>query len=164
MRRRDFIYNTGLLIPALLASPALVLAAQKTIRTDVLIIQSEAGPLKAVHAAIDELPIQGHQIRGEQVSRFEYSQKGFLITTSDNTLLLASKIIMHSSCRVIGSRASMEIRMGQNTFYLNYAAVNNKHNTSPEYWFLRTAQFLAHKTNHFIHRNKPVLLCLSGSC
>jgi hypothetical protein len=163
MHRRDFLYNTGLLIPALLASPAMVLAAQKTITTAVLIIEPETGSLHAVTAAIDKLPIPGYQIKGEQVSHLGYSQQGFLITMNDNTLLLASKIIMHASCRVNTALSSMEINMGQKTFHLNFAAANHEHKMRPEYWFLKKQQFLAHKTSHFINRNRHILLSLSGA-
>jgi hypothetical protein len=163
MRRRDFLYNTGLLIPALLASPAWALASQKTIRTDVLIIHRETGSLSAVTKAMNEWPIQGHQLSAEQISHLAWSREGFLITTSDNTLLQAQKIIMHAGCRVNVPKASMEINIGQKIVHLNYESAKEEHKTVPEYWFLKTNQFLAHKTNHFLNRNKPVLLCLSGS-
>jgi hypothetical protein len=155
MRRRDFLYNTGLLIPALLAAPARLLASQKPIKTDILIIQTETGAFN--------LPIEGRQLTGKEISHLEYSQEGFLITTNDNTLLLASKIIMHSSCRVNVQRSSMEINTGRKTFHLNFASANDQHITVPEFWFLKKEQFLASKTKHFINRNRHVLLCLSGA-
>ncbi|HEX6428462.1 MAG TPA: hypothetical protein VF008_12280 [Niastella sp.] len=162
MRRRDFLYNTGLLFPALLASPALALASQKTIKTGLLIIQNEPASLAALSSAINELPVQAHQITGAQISRLEYSQQGFLVTTGDNKLLLAPKIIVQS-CRINAPRSSMEITIGQKTFYLNYASANDQHTAPPECWFLKTEHFLANKTSHFINRKGHVVLCLSGS-
>lgn len=161
MRRRDFLYNTGLLFPALLASPALALASQKTIKTGLLIIQNETAPLGAVSSAINELPVHAHQITGEQISHLEYSQQGFRVTTRDNKLLVVPKIIVQS-CRINAARSSMEITIGQKTFYVNISA-NDQHTTVPECWFLKTDHFLANKTKHFINRNGHVVLCLSGS-
>jgi hypothetical protein len=163
MRRRDFLYNTGLLFPALLASPALALASQKTITSGLLIIQHETASLDAVTSAINDLPVQAHQLTSAQISHLEYSQQGFRVTTSDNTLLLAPKIIVHSSCRINAPRSSMEINTGQKTFHLNFASANDQHKAIPECWFLKTEHFLANKTKHFINRNRHVVLCLSGS-
>lgn len=155
MRRRDFLYNTGLLIPALLAAPARMLASEKTIKTDVLIIQPEMSVLN--------LSIQGHRLAGAAIKRLEYSREGFLVTTSDNRLFKVSKIIIHSSLLSTIQRSSVEINTGQQTFHLNLAAAKAQHKIIPEVWFLQTQQFPDSKTNNILTRKKHALICLSGS-
>jgi hypothetical protein len=155
MRRRDFLYNTGLLIPALLAAPARMLASQKTIKTDVLIIQPETGTFN--------FPIQGHRLIGAAIKHLEYTREGFLITTSDNRLLQATKIIMPSALLATIQRSSMEINTGQQTFHLNFAAAKAQHKIIPEVWFLQRQQFPDSKTNNILTRKKHALICLSGA-
>src|SRR5690349_6068373 len=162
MRRRDFLYNTGLLLPALLASPSAVLASQKTINTEVLIIPANTFSLQAVIAACNELSVQEHQLTGTQISRLEYSPAGFRVTTNDQQLLLAQKIIIYAGCQVNVSRSSMEINTGHKTFHLNYVSTDQD-KPVPEFWFLKTQQFLANKTKHFINRDQHVVLCLSDT-
>ncbi|OQP55906.1 hypothetical protein A4H97_20155 [Niastella yeongjuensis] len=151
MRRRDFLYNTGLLIPALLAAPAQLLATQKTIKTNLLVIQPATGAFN--------LPVQGQILKASQISQLEYSREGFLVTTRDNTLLQVPKIIMHASMLSNIQPSSLEINTGQQSFQLNWAAAKAQHKIIPEVWCLQTRQFTDSKT--ILTRKKHALICLS---
>lgn len=155
MRRRDFLYNTGLLLPALLAAPAQLLASPKTIKTNVLIVQPETG--------VFTLPIQGHRLTAAAINRLEYSREGFLVTTNDNTLLQAARIILPATLLTTIQRSSLEINTGQQTLHLNFAAAKAQYKKIPEVWFLQTQQFTDSQANKMLTRKKHALICLSDS-
>ena len=153
MRRRDFLYNTGLLLPALLAAPARLLASQKTIKTNSLIIQPESNAFN--------LSIASHQLTAKQIKHLEYTREGFQVTTNDNTLLQAAKIIIPPALLVNVQRSSLDINTGKQTFHLNFAAAKAQHKIIPEVWFLQTQQFAAGNTNNILKRKKHALIFLS---
>jgi len=155
MRRRDFLYNTGLLLPALLAAPARLLASPKTIKTNVLIVQPETG--------VFTLPIQGRRLTAAAINRLEYSREGFLVTTNDNTLLQAARIILPAALLANVQRSSLEINTGQQTFHLNLAAAKAQYKTIPEVWFFQTQQFINSQANKMLTRKKHALIYLSNS-
>jgi hypothetical protein len=81
-----------------------------------------------------------------------------VITTRDNTLLHASKIVMPSSLLAAIQRSSVAINTGQHTLHLDFAAVKAQHKTVPEVWFPQSPG----KTIDIITRKKHALICLSG--
>ncbi|OQP58792.1 hypothetical protein [Niastella populi] len=161
MRRRDFLYNTGLLLPALLASPALALASQKTIDTEMLIIHDEATTPAPVADVFDNLVLTARQMNCREIIDLSYTKNGFLVTTAGNTTFLTKKILVHTSHRINAPQASVEISTGGKTFHLEY--MSDKKKVAPEFWFLKTQQFHANRVMPFINRNRHAVLCLSGS-
>jgi hypothetical protein len=161
MRRRDFLYNTGLLFPALLASPALALASQKTVNTEMLIIHDEETTPAHVSGVFEDLPLTARQLNCGEIINLSYSKNGFLVTTAGNTTFLTQKIVVHSSHRINAPQSSVEIRMAEKTFHLEY--ISDKNREVPEFWFLKTQQFQANRVTPFINRNRHAVLCLSGS-
>jgi hypothetical protein len=161
MRRRDFLYNTGLLFPALLASPSLALASQKMVNTEMVIIHDEETTPSHVSGVLDNLPLAARRLNCREIINLTYSKNGFLVTIADNTTFLTQKIVVHSSHRINASQSSVEIRTAVKTFHLEY--VSNKNRVVPEFWFLKTQQFQANRVTPFINRNRHAVLCLSGS-
>jgi hypothetical protein len=161
MRRRDFLYNTGLLFPALLASPALALASPKTVNTEMVIIHDEETTPSHVSGVFDNLPLAARQLNCSEITNITYSKNGFLVTTTDNTTFLTEKIVVHTSHRINAPQSSVEIKTAGKTFHLEY--VSDKNKIVPEFWFLKTKQFQANRVTPFINRNRHAVLCLSGS-
>lgn len=160
MRRRDFLYNTGLLFPALLASPALALASQKTAAAEMLIIHDEDTTPAHVSGVFDNLPLAARQLNCREIINLTYSKNGFLVTTAGNTTFLTQKILVHTSHRINVPQSSVEISTAGKTFHLEY--MSDKNRVVPEFWFLKTQQFQANRVTPFINRNRHAVLCLSG--
>jgi hypothetical protein len=158
MRRRDFIYNAGLLFPVLV-SPSLALASEKIIDSDVLIIDDKIAVPDHVTAAINDLPVKTRHIAGNQISRLSYSKNGFLIVMNDNTTYRTQKMVVHSSHHLHTAKSSVEIKAGEKSLQLDLAL--NDNTASPELWFLRTKKFDSQKAQPFLNRNKHAIMCLS---
>jgi hypothetical protein len=159
MRRRDFLYNAGLLFPAVLLSPSLALASEKIIDSDVLIIDDKIAVPYHVTAAINNLRVKTRQIAGNQISELSYSKNGFLIVMNDNTTYRTKKMVVHSSHRLHTSKSSVEIKTGEKSLHLDLSLKNNIE--APEFWFLRTNKFDSKKAQPFLNRNKHAIMCLS---
>jgi hypothetical protein len=163
MRRRDFLYNTGLLLPALLASPSLALASQKTINTEMLIVHDEETTPAHVSAVFNDLSLNVRQLNSKKISHLSYSKNGFMVTTSDNTTFVAQKIVVNASHKINTPQSAVAIDTGSRTFHLEYVSENDKSKAVPEFWFFKTAQFHTNRMQPFINRNRHAVLCLSGS-
>lgn len=161
MRRRDFLYNTGLLFPALLASPALALASQKAVAAEMLIIHDEETTPADVAGVFDDLTLTARQLNCREVINLTYTKNGFLVTTAGNTTFLTQKILVHTSYRINMLQSSVEISTAGKTFHLEY--MSDKSKVVPEFWFLKTQQFQANRVTPFINRNRHAVLCLSGA-
>ena len=159
MRRRDFLYNAGLLFPAVLLSPSLAMASEKIIDTEVLIIDDKISVPGHVTTAINNLPVTSRQIAGNKISQFSYSKNGFLIVMNDNTTYRTQKMVVHSSHRLNTPASSVEIKAGEKSLHLDLSLNNNK--VSPELWFLRTKKLDSQKMQPFLNRNKHAIMCLS---
>src|SRR5690349_4621438 len=109
MRRRDFLYNAGLLFPALLASPSLALASQKMVNTEMVIIHDEETTTSHVSGVFDNLPLAARQLNSREIINLTYSKNGFLVTIAGNTTFLTQKILVHSSHRINVDLSSVEI-------------------------------------------------------
>ena len=160
MRRRDFLYNTGLLLPALLASPALALASPKTINTDLLIVHNEETIPAYVSAVFNDPSLNARQINSKEISHLSYSKKGFTVTTSDNTTFVAQKIVIHAAHKINTPQSSVAINTGNRTFHIDYVS-KNESKATPEFWFFKTKQFHTNSIQPFINRYRHAVLCLS---
>lgn len=166
MRRRDFLYNTGLLLPAVLFSPSSVLASQKTINAEMLIIHDDAGLPDHVAAAFNKLPVTAqhcsHAVQGREITHLSYSKNGFLVTTNDNSTFNVQKLVVHTSHRLHVPKSSVEINTGNKSFHLEYVSMNDKNKVTPEFWFLKTTQFHTNRVQPFLNRNRHAVMCLSA--
>jgi len=161
MRRRDFLYNTGLLLPALLASPSLVMASAKTINTSLLVIHDGDNLPAALAETVNALGTTT-QLQGNKITRLRYTNNGFQVTTSDNLTFVTEKLLVHSNHRITTQQDAVEIRTGNKTFPLAYLT-QTANKVTPECWFLKTNQLHTGKLTPFINRNRHAVLCLSGS-
>jgi hypothetical protein len=161
MQRRNFLYNAGLLLPALLVAPSLVKASATTINTPLLIIGDEEQTPAAVGEAFNRQRTAVRQLDHKKISNLTYTQNGFRVTTSDNTTFVTEKIVVHSLHRLNKPQAAVEINLGNKTFSLAYFT-ETENKVTPECWFVRTAQ-LKTQAPVFFNRNKHAVLCLLGS-
>jgi len=160
MRRRDFLYNTGLLLPALLASPSLVMASAKTINSSLLIIHDEDN-LPADVAEMVNGSVTATQLVAKKITRLRYTSNGFQVTTSDNITFVTEKLVVHTKHRINPQQNTVEVHAGNNIFPLAYLTQTAK-KVTPECWFVNKKQLHAAKLAPFISRNRPAVLCLSG--
>jgi len=160
MRRRDFLYNAGLLFPAVLLSPSLALASEKIIDTELLIIDDKIAVPDHVTTAINDLPVTIRQIAGNQINQLSYSKNGFLIVMNDNTTYRTKKMVVHSCHRLHAPESSVEIKTGDKSLHLDLMLSDNN-KVSPEFWFMRTKKFDSQKAQPFLNRNKHAIMCLS---
>ncbi|OQP63549.1 hypothetical protein A3860_24730 [Niastella vici] len=160
MRRRDFIYNSGLLLPALLASPSLLMASAKTINSSLLIIHDE----DTIPAAVAEM-VNGFgtttQLEGKKITRLRYTNNGFQVTTSDNLTFVTQKLLVHTKHRINTQQNTVEVQVGNKTFPLAYLT-QTANKVTPECWFVNKKQLHTEKLAPFINRNRHAVLCLSG--
>ncbi|MFL5743252.1 MAG: hypothetical protein ACJ751_01205 [Niastella sp.] len=162
MRRRDFIYNTGLLLPGLFLSGPLAMASNKTIEAAMLIIHDEANPAHVVNTIFNQATaINVHQVSASAISDLVYSKKGFVVTTHDNKTFLVQKMVVHAPYQLHAH--CVKLNMGTKAFHLEYTSVNDNSVVRPEYWFLKTSQFQPDKVIPFIQRNRHAVLCMTGS-
>lgn len=160
MRRRDFLYNSGLLLPALLASPSLVMASAKTINTALLIIHDEDMPA-SVARVINGLPATATQLDGKKITRLRYTSNGFQVTTSENITYVTEKLMVHTAHRINTHQAAVEVHAGNKTFHLAYLT-ETANKVTPECWFIKSKELHTDKITPFINRNRHAVLCLSG--
>jgi hypothetical protein len=161
MRRRNFLYNTGLLLPALLASPSLVTAAStKTITTPLLIIQNDVTMPGAVAAALNEMAGAAPTIDHKTISSLTYTKNGFRVVTTNNTTFVAEKLLVHSLHRINSLQSLVEVTLGHQTFPLAYLT-DTANKITPECWFAKTNRFKPESLTPFINRNRHAVLCIS---
>jgi len=161
MRRRDFLHNSGLLLPAMLASPSWATASSKTIHAQLLVIRDETTTPGQVHAVLNALPLQVTHLKSTEINHLRYTKNGFLITTKENNTIIAQKMVIYSPCQVNLPLSSVEISVAGKTFQLQYAAAKDVNRHTPEYWFLKTTPFPVNRLTSFINRDRHAVLCLS---
>ena len=158
MRRRDFLYNTGLLLPALLVSGPMAMAKDNTIEAGLLIIHDEANPAHVVNAIFKQAKtINVHQVPAAAISHLEYTKKGFVVTTHDNKTFLVQKLVVHAPHQL--NDQCIQLQTAAKNYHLEYTPGDNNI-VRPEYWFLKTSQFNTSKVIPFIKRNKQAVLCM----
>ena len=161
MRRRDFIYNTGLLLPGFLLSGPLAMASGKAIEAAMLIIHDEANPAHVVNSIFNQATaLNVHQLSASAISNLVYSKKGFVVTTHDNKTYQVQKIVVHAPYQL--NAHCVKLNTATKDFHLEYTSGDNSI-VRPEYWFLKTSQFQPNKVIPFIQRNRHAVLCMTGS-
>lgn len=161
MRRRDFLYNAGLLLPGLFLSGPLAMASNNTIEAGLLIIHDEANPTHVVNSIFNQATAMNvYQVSASAISNLVYSKKGFVVTTHDNKTFLAQKIVAHTPYQL--NNHCVKLNTATKDFHLEYTSGDNSI-VRPEYWFLKTSQFNSNKVIPFIKRNRHAVLCMMGS-
>jgi hypothetical protein len=162
MRRRDFLYNTGLLLPGLFLSGPLAMASGNTIEAAMLILHDEANPTHVVNSIFKQATaINVYQVSVSAISNLVYSKKGFVVTTDDNKTFLVQKIVVHAPYQL--NAHSVKLNTATKDFHLEYTSAGDNSIVRPEYWFLKTSQFHTSKVIPFIQRNRHAVLCMTGS-
>ena len=162
MRRRDFLYNTGLLLPGLFLSGPMAMAAANTIEAAMLIIHDESDSAHVVKSIVNEATAKNiHQVSAAAISDLVYSKNGFVVTTHDNKTFLVQKIVVHAPYQL--NAHCVKLNTATKEFHLEYTSAGDNSIVRPEYWFLKTSQFNTNKVIPFIQRNRHAVLCMTGS-
>jgi hypothetical protein len=156
MRRRDFLYNAGLLLPAVLLSPRQVMASAPTITTPILIIHNEAADVVSLTSALKG---KTQQLCCKHINNIAYTPNGFVITTTNNTIIETPKLVVQVTHQLQGNGAPVVVIDGKHHFQLAAVSTNNERPLRSAYWFLSTRQFPA-KAPAFINSNKHTVVCL----
>lgn len=163
MHRRNFVYNAGVLFPAILLSPSWAWAAKKTIHTGLLIIQDMATTGKDIVPVFNMLPIPAYHLYSDQIRDLVYTDDGFLVTTNDNKTFLAQKIVLHSNYTITPLRSSLQIKAGNKMLDIALDRPDNQNKATPEFWFVQPSTFNSNRAGSFIQRNRHAVLCLPVS-
>ena len=156
MQRRNFLYNAGCLVPAIILSPSLVWASKKTIAAGILVIQDAA----ADGATINTIFKSAYNLHSDQIRDLVYAEDGFLVTTHDNSAFLAQKIVVHANYTISPLRSSIQIKAGNKMLDIALDQPDNQNKATPEFWFVQPAAFDEARAGSFIQRSRHALLCL----
>jgi hypothetical protein len=159
MRRRDFLYNSGLLLPALLASPSWAMASSKTISTALLIIHDEEAIPASVDNVFHRLGVTATQLNASKITHLRYTKNGFQVTTNENITFVTEKLMVHTLQRINKPQAVVEVHTGNKLFPLAYLT-DTANKVTPECWFMKARQLHTERITPFINRNKHAVLCL----
>src|SRR4051794_9129085 len=110
MRRRNFLYNSGILASAIVASPSAIWT-DKTKETNVLIIHDASAGMDNIHSVIkNSSGLRVTELPLEQMNELVYSSNGFLVTMDDSKQYRATKIIFSSYKEMDVSRVFVNIK------------------------------------------------------
>jgi hypothetical protein len=161
MRRRNFLYSSGIIASAIIASPSAAWSADKRQQIKVLILSDSSSGTDHVHSVIkNSTAVQVKELALGQVSGVAYSSDGFLVTMNDGKLYVAGKIIFSSSSEMDISRVSVKIKNGNSDIQLGIHPVNDK-TAPPEFWAFTRKKIDNGKIVPFMKRKKPAFLCIS---
>jgi hypothetical protein len=156
MHRRNFLYNSGLLVPAIMLSPASVWASKITIATGILVIQDAAVNSFSVKAVFKST----YHLHSDRIRNLVYTEDGFLVTTHDNSTFLAQKIVVHANYTISPLRSSIKIMAGDKMLDIALDRPDNQNKAIPEFWFVQPDALDASRASSFMQRTRHALLCL----
>jgi len=163
MQRRNFLFKSGILASAIIASPSAAFSADKRGKIAVLIIQDASGSSSdLINSAINESSGQPvYELINADISELTYSSHGFSVTMNSGKTYLAEKIIFTSYEKVDVSQLIVSIKSGDKNIPLPFDAVNENTIPAPEYWAFTANKFTKGKIKPFFKRKNHAFLCIS---
>lgn len=160
MLRRNFLFTSGILFPAMLAAPAALLATPAKSVISALIVQGQLkGNFDHMEPLKKALSGQIREIGCGEIKDLVYTGTGFAVTTADNKIILTKKILFNTFYKIDGPRNTIEIKTVNAVFHLNYNAQQDA--DRPAFWSFRSGTFPAEKYKPFLNRKGSAFMCIS---
>jgi hypothetical protein len=162
MRRRDFLYQTGLLVPALALAPSRVLANAKQ-ESKVVLIQSAAFRQAGSVAEILRKSSPGMvTVQPDDIRTIRRSATGFALDLTGGRLLETAKLILDVEYSVKHDEAAVDFKADGTQQRISFKR-KGEALPPPEFWSLRTGRNFAEDIALFLKSNKPAFACISHS-
>lgn len=162
MHRRSFLYQSGIVVPAIFFTPAAVYASTAPTHLTILMIRGHgARKQELVAATFRSAGDTVREISSEQVKGLEYTGNGFRVMLQDGQQFATEKIVFNACFAIDTNNGAVTIKGEGHPLFVQYGAVPGHDNKLPEFWSFTTQHFTKEKVLPFIKRNKPGFLCIS---
>jgi|GEM_PF-1890170 len=162
MRRRDFLYQTGLIVPVLAFAPSRVMAGNDQQKKVVLIQHPDrrgAGQVKeSLHSLSTELEI----VEAGRIRRIHRTSAGFKLELNDGRQVQTAKLVLDLDHSVHPDDRAVYFDSDSTTRKISYKR-KGESLPPPEFWSLRAGKHLQDDVDHFMKRKKPAFATISHS-
>lgn len=162
MQRRTFLFQSGILVPALVVSPSAVLASSTAIKANILFIAGNDETPGRIGGIVDKAASSVQQLTGADIAEISYSTNGFSAKLKNGAVYTAEKMILHAAGIAIDTeRLAVTVATQDDDISLNYNSGRNKQKPRPEFWSYTTEKFNQEQMQSFLNRKKHAFMCVS---
>ncbi|MBN8785170.1 MAG: hypothetical protein J0G98_19070 [Terrimonas ferruginea] len=162
MRRRDFLYQTGLIMPVLALAPAHVMASNDQQKKLVLIQNPDMSGARQVKETLRSLSSELEIVEAGKIRRIHRSGAGFKLELSDGRQIQTAKLVLDLEHSVRPDDAAVYFESDSTTRKVSYKR-KGESLPPPEFWSLRAGKHLQDDIGNFMKRKKPAFATISHS-
>ncbi len=161
MHRRRFLYQSGMVLPAILLAPA-VYASESASRLPVLLIRDDEtrdGDLVEAAFSADGRELRVADLR--DVKELKYAREGFHVTLGDGRRYLAGSLALQTVYAVDAMTQTVTIGGEGKKFSVPFGGGALRQGAVPAFWSFNTEHFRKEEAMSFMRREGPAFCCIS---
>ncbi len=162
MRRRDFLYQTGLIVPVLALAPARVMASNDQQKKLVLIQNPDMSGARQVKDTLHSLSPELEIVEAGNIRHIHRSGAGFTLELNDGRQIQTAKLVLDLEHSVRPDDAAVYFESDSTTRKVSYKR-KGESLPPPEFWSLRAGKHLQGDIDNFMKRKKPAFATISHS-
>jgi hypothetical protein len=162
MRRRDFLYQTGLIMPVLALAPARVMAGNDQQKKLVLIQNPDMSGARQVKATLHSLSAELEIVEAGNIRHIHRSGAGFKLELNDGRQIQTAKLVLDLEHSVRPDDAAVYFESDSTTRKVSYKR-KGESLPPPEFWSLRAGKHLQDDLDNFMKRKKAAFATISHS-
>jgi hypothetical protein len=161
MQRRTFLFQSGLLVPAVVLSPSSVWASSKAVKANILFIKGATDGADTVAGIVDEAADTVQQVTMADIAELRYSRDGFSVRLKNGSIFTTEKIVVHSGYTIDMQQLEVTVTADDDELSVAYNSGRNKQKPRPEFWSYNAGKLSKEQMQSFVKRKKHAFMCIS---
>ncbi|NML19931.1 hypothetical protein HHL16_03550 [Pseudoflavitalea sp. G-6-1-2] len=160
MNRRNFLFRTGMIAPAVLMMPDMVVAEIQLDDADILLVQGMGTKTAGVTDSFLKSGGKVKEVKLGQLESVNWNGQRFTATTRGGAKVTAKKVAFNTAYMIDRERSMVLFPSLSKAFEVSYASEGIK--DAPEFWAMPSKMIRQENAKGFVQKKKPAFMCVSA--
>ncbi|WP_127132605.1 hypothetical protein [Pseudoflavitalea rhizosphaerae] len=160
MNRRNFLFQSGMVAPAVLLMPDLVVGELQQDDTDIVIVQAGAG---RVQSLVEQFRRSGKRLKElsvVQLASIGWNGNRFRVSTKSGYSFTVKKLVINSSYMVDRERGLVLVPSAPKTMEISFEG-RGESRTMPYFWAVKGKSLQEVQVDNFLKQNVGGFMCVA---
>lgn len=160
MNRRNFLFRTGMIAPAVLLMPDMVVAEIQLDDADILLVQGMGSKTAGVTDSFLKSGGKVREVKLGQLESVNWNGQRFTATTRGGAKVTARKMVFNTTFMVDRERSMVLVPSLSKAFEVSFASQGIQE--APEFWAMPSKHIHQENAKGFVQKTKPAFMCVSA--
>lgn len=160
MNRRNFLFRTGMIAPAVLLMPDMVVAEIQLDDADILLVQGMGNKTAAVTDSFLKSGGKVKEVRLGQLESLNWNGQRFTAVTKGGAKVTAKKMVFNTAYIIDRERSMVLLPAAARAIEVCYASQGSK--AAPDFWSMPARMIQQESAKGFIQKKNPSFMCITA--